>query len=38
VGDEYWQFTGEYWKIREEVGSMKAKGKEVEWPEVENIF
>jgi len=38
VGDEYWQFTGEYWKIREEVGSMKTKGKEVEWPEVENIF
>jgi len=37
-GDEYWAFTGEYWKVREEVGSKKAQGKEVEWPDVEDIF
>ena len=38
VGGEYWQFTGDYWKVREEVGSMKSNGKDVEWPDVEDIF
>jgi oxysterol-binding protein 1 len=38
VGEEYWQFTGEYWKLREEIGSKKAKGEKAEWPEVEDIF
>ena len=38
VGEEYWQFTGEYWKAREEIGRQKAEGKRVEWPQVEDIF
>jgi oxysterol-binding protein 1 len=38
VGEEFWQFTGEYWKLREEIGEQKVAGKEVEWPEVEDIF
>jgi len=37
-GEEYWQFTGEYWNVREEVGGKKARGEETEWPEVEDIF
>ena len=37
-GEEYWQFTGEYWKVREDVGRKKIGGKEVEWPDVEDIF
>lgn len=38
VGEEYWQFTGEYWKHREEIGSKKVKGANAKWPEVEDIF
>lgn len=38
MGEEYWQFTGEYWKVREGVGSKKAAGIETEWPNVEDIF
>ena len=38
MGEEYWQFTGDYWKVREEVGQKKAKGEDAQWPEVEDIF
>jgi oxysterol-binding protein 1 len=38
VGEEYWRFTNEYWKLREEIGSKKARGEKVEWPDVEDIF
>lgn len=38
VGTEYWQFKGDYWKVREEVGSKKAHGITAEWPDVEDIF
>jgi len=38
VGEEYWQFTNEYWKLREEIGSKKAHGEKTEWPDVEDIF
>ena len=37
-GEEFWEFTGEYWKVREEVGQEKEKGHDVEWPDVEDIF
>jgi oxysterol-binding protein 1 len=37
-GEEYWDFTGEYWKVREEIGQKRINGKEVEWPDVEDIF
>jgi oxysterol-binding protein 1 len=37
-GDAYWQFTNEYWKVREAVGEKKIKGLEAEWPDVEDIF
>lgn len=37
-GEEFWEFTGEYWKVREEVGLKKEKGHDVEWPDVEDIF
>ena len=38
IGEEYWQFTGEYWEVREKVGSQKISGKDIEWPGVEDIF
>jgi len=37
-GEEYWQFTGEYWKVRHEIGTRKLKGDNIEWPFVEDIF
>jgi hypothetical protein len=37
-GEYYWQFTGDYWKVREQVGAKRETGEEVEWPEVEDIF
>ena len=37
-GEEFWEFTGEYWKVREEVGLEKEKGIDAEWPDVEDIF
>jgi oxysterol-binding protein 1 len=37
-GEEFWEFTGEYWKVREEVGQKKEKGQMAEWPDVEDIF
>ena len=37
-GEEFWEFTGEYWKVREEVGLKKEKGIDAEWPDVEDIF
>ncbi|KAK9368997.1 Oxysterol-binding protein-domain-containing protein [Lipomyces kononenkoae] len=39
TGDEYWQFTGEYWRMREKLGrkSIDSKKRPV-WPGVEDIF
>ena len=33
TGEEYWVFNGEYWKMREEVGSGDGS-----WRDVEDIF
>ena len=37
-GEEFWQFTGEYWEVRELIGSKKMNGDNAEWPNVEDIF
>jgi hypothetical protein len=37
-GEYFWQYTGEYWKVREEVGARKRKGESADWPDVEDIF
>ncbi|KAK9356700.1 Oxysterol-binding protein-domain-containing protein [Lipomyces doorenjongii] len=39
TGDEYWQFNGEYWRMRENLGrkSVEAK-KQPRWSGVEDIF
>ncbi|KAK9237344.1 Oxysterol-binding protein-domain-containing protein [Lipomyces kononenkoae] len=39
TGDEYWQFTGEYWRMRENLGRKRLDGKKRPvWPGVEDIF
>ncbi|EPY52957.1 sterol binding ankyrin repeat protein [Schizosaccharomyces cryophilus OY26] len=38
TGEDYWEFSGEYWNVREEAGKAKLSGQSFEWPGVENIF
>lgn len=33
-----WEFTHEYWKVREEVGKQRSEGKDAKWPGVQEIF
>ncbi|KAK9246905.1 Oxysterol-binding protein-domain-containing protein [Lipomyces tetrasporus] len=39
TGDEYWQFNGEYWNIRDKLGRKSVESKQrPKWPGVEAIF
>ncbi|KAK9480133.1 Oxysterol-binding protein-domain-containing protein [Lipomyces japonicus] len=39
TGDEYWEFKGDYWKVREELGQKTVQlEKRQEWQGVDNIF